>query len=71
MDDLEDDEEEEPKLVKPKPKKPKKTTKSNKENTRKAKKISPKETINKLPYDENADPKDPRSWSDNPEDYLK
>ena len=32
--------------------------------------IAPKESFD-LPYDENGDPKDPKSWSNNPEDYLK
>ena len=32
--------------------------------------IAPKESFD-LPYVEDGDPKDPRSWSNNPEDYLK
>ena len=32
--------------------------------------IAPKESFD-LPYNENGDPKDPQSWSNNPEDYLK
>lgn len=32
--------------------------------------IAPKESFD-LPYEENGDPKDPKSWSNNPEDYLK
>ena len=32
--------------------------------------IAPKESFD-LPYNENGDPKDPQSWSDNPQDYLK
>jgi len=32
--------------------------------------IAPKESFD-LSYDENGDPKDPKSWSNNPEDYLK
>lgn len=46
------------------------TPKSNTPKRKRAKnRIAPKESFD-LPYDENADPKDPKSWSDNPQDYL-
>lgn len=62
------------KPAKPKPRKPRKPKQDEKPNSQaknKAKKTPTKESVNKLPYDENADPKDPRAWSDNPQDYLK
>ena len=45
--------------------------KSNTPKRKRAKnRIAPKESFD-LPYEENGDPKDPKSWSDNPQDYLK
>ena len=59
--DLEDDVDETSPIVPPKQPAKRKRAKN---------RIAPKESFD-LPYDENGDPKDPKSWSNNPEDYLK
>ena len=59
--DLEDDVDETSPVLPPKQPAKRKRSKN---------RIAPKESFD-LPYDENGDPKDPKSWSNNPEDYLK
>jgi hypothetical protein len=60
--DLEDDVDTAPSTP-PTPKQPAKRKKAKN-------RIAPKESFD-LPYNQNGDPKDPQSWSNNPEDYLK
>jgi hypothetical protein len=62
MDEFDDEEPEQTELPAPANKLPKRKKAKNR--------IPPKESFD-LPYDENGDPKDPKSWSNNPNDYLK
>lgn len=65
--EFEDDDEEEGIVPPSAPKPPKNNIPKRK---RAKNRIAPKESLD-LPYEKDADPKDPKSWSDNPEDYLK